>query len=775
MPQTLTLPFPTGGLSKGGAYSAQPKNTAYDARNVRPISTLESRLCGGSRPGLVQSHVPQLGGPVRMMAPMVLSLDDGFSDWTDGFTGLSLSGSWTQASWSSDMPLVLPAYESASIDTSVDSGDAVLEALEIDNTQPYVVEMFLVPFSGTYSGTYTLYLRMDNTTPDAEQDGAVLALTMEDDAGTYSGSLTVYVAGVPTVYAIAEVVSGTSEPSWLSAVIDGDTITVYWRGAQILSQEVSASAGERVGFGLTCTIDGSICLANVFRVQYYATANGNTSRNMLVVSADGALYKESFSGILEAVSTNATLRSDVHLEAAQSGQVLYIADYGDVCAEGTDGSVAGTAFDATGVDDWTALGISEYDHVVVIDDVTGTAVAGMYEIDSIASGAITLKTAAGTGTCAYRIERGLKVYDPDAGTLALVLASTGSVPLGCPHICRYLDRLALAGSVLSPNVYYMSRVADPLDWDYSQEDSQRAYLGGSGEAGVPGTGINTLIPHTDDYLLLGCDYELWRLRGDPAYDGALDSLSRVNGIMGGGSWCFGPSGEVVFLSAAGVCALDAGGESFPSEVSRELLPKDLVGVSANTNCVLSAYDHVDNGAWLFVTPISEISQTHWWIDWKTRTFWPTTFDNDHEPTALCTVQAATPEESGVVLGCRDGYLRRFSAFAATDCGTEFESYVVMGPLITAPMGTQTRVQSMAAVVSAGSGDIEWGLRIGETPEIAASADAVDTGDWVAGINYRVYPAGAGQAIALCLTGSGLPWSFEYVTIDLSDPVLIRRL
>lgn len=159
--------------------------------------------------------------------------------------------------------------------------------------------------------------------------------------------------------------------------------------------------------------------------------------------------------------------------------------------------------------------------VAVISNPQGTAIAGTYAISSVAAGNITLAWAAGSGACAYRIERAPKIYDPLTNTIYILGATAGQVPTGCPLVCRYLDRIVLAGAEIAPHVWYMSRQGNPNDWDYSQTDSQRAVAGTSSEAGVPGDPLTALVPHSDDYLVMGCRNSLWRMRGDPAYGGSL--------------------------------------------------------------------------------------------------------------------------------------------------------------------------------------------------------------------------------------------------------------
>jgi len=724
--------------------------------NVRPFASIEGRERGGSRPGLTRSHDEQLGnGPVRMLTQMTLALDDDFTHFSDTFNGTSLSSAWSTAAWVSDPPSVTSDMM-ASIDTSVDEGAAVLDALSIDSTQAYQVEVFIAPYLADHHGKFRVYARMDNTTPDVETEGIVAELVMEDATGAYDGTLTAYIAGTPTEYAFTAGTHSAPQAGWFKVLIVGNNVKCYWRGTLVINQDVAAQTGLRVGFGMDCTQAGGICLVDVFRTQYYSTVSIDQNRSLLIASADGDLYKETPYGTMTVITADADL-NEVQLQAVQSGQKLYIADYGDVRDTDTDGSVSGTSFDATGVADWTALGIDKDSDVIVISDGAGTATDGTYRIDSIAAGAITLTAAAGTGACSYRIERAPKVYDPSADTLIVLDATAGQVPTGNPLIAHYLDRIVLGGGEIAPHAWYMSRQGTETDWDYAQTDAQRAVAGTASDAGLPGQPLTALVPHSDDYLIIACRDSIWRLRGDPAYGGAMDALSRTIGIVGRNAWCLGPSGELVFLSLDGIYILAPDGNSKPVPVSREILPGELLNIDPETTTISMIYDVKDRGVHIYLTPDNSNDRTHWWMDWTRKTFWPVSLQSDHEPYSGCAVQSTAIEESGVVLGGRDGYLRRYYTFVATDEGTDVESYAKCGPIALGDEINVGVLREIVAVMARDSGDVTWSVIVANSAEGVLSGSASATGTWVAGLNNTVRPGGRGMAFVLKLEGSGSSW------------------
>ncbi len=755
--------WPLAGLNRKGAYRQQRPYSSPDMNNVRSTGALEGRERGGSRPGLVYSHITDIGSSVRLLHPMTLAPGDGFTSFSDNFSGLSLAAAWAQASWASDVPVILqPSL--ASVTSDVSEGEVVLSALTIDTAQTYEVEMMLSPWKGEWHGAYRLYLRLDNTTPAFATDGVQIELIQTGSTGAYTASLKSYTGAAETVVDTADSTLSAVWPGWLSAIVSGMTVTVYWNGTQILTGIVDAHSGSRVGFGLNCTVDGGICLANTFRVQYYSTGSVNALRSVLIASAGGNLWEEGPYGTMTQVSSALSVRSDVALSAAQIGQKLYVADYGDLRDTGTDGTMSSAKLDDGEGQDWTTLGIDAIKEslVCVLSNVAGGTAAGTYAITAVhATDGITLSPDPGDGTCSYRIERAPKIFDPLAGTIVIQTATTGQVPTGCPLTCRSNDRQYLAGAEIAPHVWFASRSGDPLDYDYSQSDSKRAVAGTASDSGVPGDPLTAMFAFSDDYVIFACLDSLWRLAGDPAYGGKLDNLSHAVGIVDENAWTIGPGGELIFLSLDGLYAVQPGGNSYPIPLSSEVLPWEFKNIDTNQLEVSLEFDTVDRGLDIFLTPVSSNTRIHWWFDWDTKTFWPLTLQSDHEPTATCSYRASAVEGAGVLLGGRDGKLRMFSSLAGNDCGTAFSSYIMIGPIPLAQDAHVGRIIAMNATMASESGDVTWSLHPALTFQAAVSAAAIDSGTWSAGLNDRDDPTCRGQAAVLKITGtSHKRWAFE---------------
>jgi hypothetical protein len=742
----ISIQFPLGGLDRKYAYRNQPPYTTINALNVRPRDVQEGRSRGGSRPGLSKAYAEQLGvssHQVRMLAPISVVDTTGFQYWDDGFDGTSMGADWA-AAWGGTLPSITDeSFASVSATGEVRAVRAALDPA-IDTSKAYSIELHITPYLGAHQGKYRIYACLNDVTPNATVEGIVCELVVTG-AGTTSGTLKVYSGS-----SLAETYNFTvtSCPAYAAAGVFklhklGTTVTVSWCGVTMLTQILTTPlTGTRVGFGMEATVSGGMCLTDSFRCQWYATGTRECRRNMIISSAGGLLYHEDLLGVMKATTSNYSLASDRDLAAHERAQVLYIADRGDVVVKGTDGTIGGGGadeLDAPSHSDWSVLGLSIYDHVCVITGHSGSG-DGTYSIASIEAGRVHLTPAPTAGTCSYRFERGPKKYTPSTDVLTSLMASSGKgqVPVGCEFVELYRDRLVWACTVDYPHQWWMSRSGDPLDYDYGadEDDGARAMSGAASDAGLIAEPITGVRPLSDDFLAFGCENSLWVMRGDPAYGGQLDAVSRVAGMIKGGC-CRGPSGELIFLSRNGLCMYVPGGGV--TELSREKLPKELQEVDTNQYKVSMTFDLRGYGVHIFLTGRTSRTRLHWWYDYQSRGFWPESYPANLEPFAAVWYTPVAGVDASVVLGCRDGYLRRFDDGNDTDEGTEISSYVLYGPLLVGGDDYNDGIFSeLVAVLAENSGAVTASVYAGKGVEEAYKSTAFKSLDLSGGRNTTKY-------------------------------------
>lgn len=486
-----------------------------------------------------------------------------------------------------------------------------------------------------------------------------------------------------------------------------------------------------------------------------------TTQDTLAAIAGGSLYKSTGAAFTQVTGTLNTTASTLH--AAALGQKLYIADYRSVRRYGSDGTIAGSGTDelsATGVADWTALGISTtLDKILLTGVASDASQDAVYPIASVDTAHIHVTGTLTAGTCSWELGRTIKIYDPSAGTLTALTPTYGIAPLNCRMICSYRERLV----VVVENTWYMSAQGDPLDWDYITDDPEnpgRAFYSGNEDAGKVPHPITAVIPHSDDYLIFGAEHSLWILKGDPGYGGQVDNLSYEVGIVGPNAWAKTAENDLVFLSRDGVYVVPAGG-GVPQPFSRERLPAELLDVDMQANVVSMAYDVRGQGCWLFITPTAGTAGTAWWIDWPTKSFWPISIPAVQQPRCMTPYAADVGDQRHILMGGYDGYVRRFSDTATTDDGTAISSYVEIGPLRMGDTGHDGLLMELAGTLDESSGDVTWSVMSGDTPEAASASTTVKvTGTWGAGRNDRV-PVRVRDVACKLKLSSTARWAMEH--------------
>lgn len=380
----------------------------------------------------------------------------------------------------------------------------------------------------------------------------------------------------------------------------------------------------------------------------------------------------------------------------------------------------------------------------------------------------------------------LCVYDPDANSLEVLVASAGNVPTNCHLVSMWRDRIVLAGDINNPHLWYMSKSGDPTDWDYfpGTTTSLQAVAATNSDAGRIGEPVKAIIPHSDECMLFGCSTSLWALRGDPEAGGRITKLSDEVGIIDRAAWCYDSEGYLYFLSQDGLYMMGPGCGEVPTSVSREKLPAELLRIDTSSYTVTLAYDFLARGVHLFVSKNTAAATSHFFIDVKqagagdrqspsTASFWPVSLGNtDHEPFAIFSRRDYTPAASALsptILGCRDGYLRQFDNSELEDDGTAITWSFDVGPIPLGGTGHEGILDCLDVSVAAGSGNIQAAVRSGQSAEAAFNASAFETFDLNStGLNLTHRPRMRGQSAFVRFSGN------EEGTTAAIEDVAIRR-
>lgn len=699
-----TLQFPMGGQDEAQAYQNQPPYSSPDCQNVRPQGTLERRARGGSRPGLDFSHYEQLqsGAAIRLLTQMQYPDTRGFSHFTDDFITPHIGSQWT-ASAHLGTPLLPTPF-------------AFGQDYEYASAAPTSETSATLRAISTLNATADYRVEIKITPYVSDHHGKYQLLMRMDD--TTPVATTDGVIAELVLESVTGAYSGT-----LDAYVGGVKTSYPFAGGTTGSVTPGVFAIVVSGNDVTASWRGIELIDQTVATHCSGPAGKRVGFGLFCTQNDSAGSK-----------------------ALVDWFRLQYFDSGTPTTNHTKAFVVsnGVPYQEEWIGTWKAVGT----------------------LGGITLPTDTLTLSAERGGLLYIADpTAVRTYTPGTDTLATLTATggKGSVPTGTPLIQRYRDRIALAGAPASPHIWYLSRQGDPQDWLYTDTDEGAAVAGTTSAAGKIGEPILAMAAWQDDVLLFGCTNSLWALRGDPTAGGRMFSVSEKVGVMDKGAWCFGPSGEFIFLSSDGLYVLppEAAGRAQP--VSRDKLPKELRHVDRAIYTVLMAYDHEFRGVHIYLTAEDQRKGRHWWVEWPDATFWPVALPNAQEPTAILEFLGDDSTQNAVILGGRDGYTRRYSDDSESDGGDEIVSYVLYGPIRG---GTDNYHDGVVAEIwgtlAQNSGQVTWSIHPGETAEESVTATAQESGSWSAGRNGNVHPRVRADSFCFKVTNleEGRRWAIE---------------
>jgi hypothetical protein len=303
-----------------------------------------------------------------------------------------------------------------------------------------------------------------------------------------------------------------------------------------------------------------------------------------------------------------------------------------------------------------------------------------------------------------------------------------------------------------------------MEDDRDEDDPTTAY---SAELNDTNEQITAIIPWYGDYLIFATATNIYVLDGDPRAGGTMRRVSGKLGIVDNSSWCHGENNAIMAISNSGPIMLSAGSPlSEPELILRDKLPGVLSQPDTTTYSYSIEYDSRSRRYYFFVSAYSAGTGTgHYCLDVATQSLWPITFPNtDHEPFATVVLREISSTRTDMLLGCRDGYLRRFSESATTDDSTAMPSSVWLGPFRANNPRDDGIINEIVGTIAANSTSVTWALHLGRTAEEAYGATAEWTGTFAAGRNPTDRPKLRCGTFFMKLSVTGGRWAFEEVFI-----------
>ncbi len=373
--------------------------------------------------------------------------------------------------------------------------------------------------------------------------------------------------------------------------------------------------------------------------------------------------------------------------------------------------------------------------------VTRTAVSSVTTGNVHSHGAKQIFTAQ-QGVNLYVVDGSVYYYYKSSNnTMTAWTASAGSMPTDdqtgkARLICNWLDRICLAGFPRDPRIIYLSKVADPSNWNTAPATttSDQAFAINSKDL------VNCLVPYGDDTLIVGGDHTIHQFTGDPGIGGQFDLLSENVGMAWGQPFAIDPQQQIYFYSSrGGVYKMQPG--TTPVLVSQKI-KRRITGIDLSVHSVSMAWDVEAEGLGVWITPHDETKDgINFFFEQRTEAWWPDFYANKkHCVTAAHTFDGDDPNDRVILLGNRDGRIRFVDITSDKDDNEPIQSYVVLGPIKTAILD-DVMVVDMQATLADASGTVSYDVYMGETPEAALASMEDENGTLKRGVRYGDWAGG----------------------------------
>jgi len=598
--EPIELMFPLKGINDGWGFGKQPEGTCPDAQNCTPFDLLDSRARGGQRWGLSKYYSALHNGATALQKMTSIA---------QATVGVNISDVFTQAngvlSTTNWYLMKMATYPNWTVNTTHPyvSGNAIVHdnttaaginyrvgclyksAFIEDTDYELTAKVTLTRHGGAGSKTYAGFIvrSVYPTFPINISTEQIYAYV-----GFSTTSAIAYSAGTTVTFAIGAGGDWKDPTYWtggrtLKLVVSGDDFSLYADDVQIGSTVTNATLKGNLYAGLYISkgapVNDSVTIDDF---TFTSTASQSRRKYRIIAISGGDVFSGVPWGNLHAAvsGTNALVTSGP-IDAQTSFGKVYFVD-GDPAHyklwtylddtvttwTPTDGTLpmgsSQTAVDITAATPGTPS-------FTVGEDWSGRA-AGDYLLvagSTANDGYYTIVSTTGTGPTVITVTEAVVDNTAD-GTIQYQ-------DQACQIIKLYRGRIVMAGLTSEPHNWFMSKVADPLDWDYGATASATmAVAGNTTNAGKCPDIITCLAPYSDDKMFIGGDHTLWLMQGDPAEMGRIDNISYQIGISGPDAYAFDPNGIFYFFGMGTLWRMADGG--VPEPLSRNRMDHNYIGI-----------------------------------------------------------------------------------------------------------------------------------------------------------------------------------------------------
>lgn len=363
------------------------------------------------------------------------------------------------------------------------------------------------------------------------------------------------------------------------------------------------------------------------------------------------------------------------------------------------------------------------------------------------------------------------VYNARLDTLLQMSAKTaGDLRPRARLISAWRGRLIWARFADNPSDWVMSAINDPYDYDLSPP-VQGPLQAVQGSRSPKGTGqapdiVNGLIPFADDSLIFLCESSIWSLDGDPMDGGRFWLVSNATGGAFGNAWCRDEFGTLFFMGSRGVIYRYSRSTGI-EPMSDNSIPERLRTIDFSvTRCEMS-WSNEDQGFHVFLIPTDSVGavREHYFWSRKMDGWYPDSFgDANMAPMCSVTGDGDSSSSRSVVLGCADGYLRRFDSSYDDDDGFPILAHCLIGPLQPKNAPLETHFKELCGVLASTQSGCGYSGYATDTPDSLGSP--VFSGSLAPGRNPRHFVQAVGAYVAIKVSNGAAGQRFAIESLEM---------
>jgi len=281
----------------------------------------------------------------------------------------------------------------------------------------------------------------------------------------------------------------------------------------------------------------------------------------------------------------------------------------------------------------------------------------------------------------------------------------GTMPTYSSAVELHIGRVTLSADAQYPHQWYMARQNNPFDFLYAQNDAGSAVAGNNTDAGEVGDLVVDILSYSDDYMVCGCVSELHIMLGNPCAGGRIN-LFRNAGLLAPKAWTWDADGNLYMISTEGILRIPKGFGS-AENITQANYPDFIedLAYNADTDRVVVAYDHANKGIVISKTIVSSGVASWWFLDLRSGGFFPESYPTTCAAYSVLDFGADDPDDSGLLFGCSDGYVKCMDKSEKSDDGdVAIDAYIGFGPMATSDKTRKSNRISGIDIVTGGDGD-----------------------------------------------------------------------